>query len=660
MVTTGLKEIRTVDKKGRLVFSSVLGLLLSIPNAYWIMQVEGVWFVGEPTCISFFSNVGFTLAVVSLVNLLVGTFAPRWALSEQELVIVTIVVTLCSSLPGHDCWQLGIPPLAMIHWYAVEQPTLRWKETFLDHVPDWLVVTDRTALRDFFYGKTHFYRWSLVEPWLGPILWWTLFAAALGAVYVSLIVLLRKRWVVEEKLPYPLIQIPLTLIKKDRLKALVTGKTFWAGVTVATFIDLLNGLNGLYPSIPRIPVQHADPPLRWERFLTTRPWSAAAPPFFSFPLYPFMIGLGFLMPFDASVSIWFFYLFRKALLILTDWLGMVWGAGFLATGPPYLLQQSYGAWFALALQSLWHARRYLLENVLTKKRDRSDGEQLSAQTALLILLGGSAFLISFSCAGGMSGVIAGVYFGVFLLYSLAIAKCRAALGPPAHEMVGLNSAYFFSHTIGMGRLRTPDKVMMTLYWWFNGRGHRTHQMPIILEGFKMADVCRADSARLPWIMILSMGWGTILAFWSALDQVYRVGGHGNPLIDHNWGQLNQLRVWVESPPPVPQSGVVAIFIGGLITFFLDTMKSYLWWWPLHPAGYALSLTFGVDYFWSCLLIASAVKFLVLRYGGQRAYQNTVPFMIGLVLGEYTVGAFWSALSVALQRPIYDIYIRVVA
>ncbi|MFA0734404.1 MAG: hypothetical protein OGMRLDGQ_000904, partial [Candidatus Fervidibacter sp.] len=32
---------------------------------------------------------------------------------------------------------------------------------------------------------------------------------------------------------------------------------------------------------------------------------------------------------------------------------------------------------------------------------------------------------------------------------------------------------------------------------------------------------------------------------------------------------------------------------------------------------------------------------------------TLPFMYGLVLGEYTFGAFWSAASIIRQKPIYD-------
>jgi hypothetical protein len=83
------------------------------------------------------------------------------------------------------------------------------------------------------------------------------------------------------------------------------------------------------------------------------------------------------------------------------------------------------------------------------------------------------------------------------------------------------------------------------------------------------------------------------------------------------------------------------------------MRTRFLWWPFHPAGYALSMNFGVEYFWFCLVISWAIKWIILRYAGINAYRKAIPFMFGIILGEYSVGAFWSVLSVIMQRPIYD-------
>ena len=65
---------------------------------------------------------------------------------------------------------------------------------------------------------------------------------------------------------------------------------------------------------------------------------------------------------------------------------------------------------------------------------------------------------------------------------------------------------------------------------------------------------------------------------------------------------------------------------------------------------------GRDYVWLPILIAWLLKVLVLRYGGLRTHANLIPFMCGLILGEFVVGSFWSSLSVILERPMYTFWI----
>ena len=83
------------------------------------------------------------------------------------------------------------------------------------------------------------------------------------------------------------------------------------------------------------------------------------------------------------------------------------------------------------------------------------------------------------------------------------------------------------------------------------------------------------------------------------------------------------------------------------------MRMRFVWWPSHPPGYALSMPFGVGYFWSCLVISSLLKWIFLKYGGLARHRKATQFFFGVILGEYCVGAFWSVLSVIVQHPIYD-------
>ncbi len=65
------------------------------------------------------------------------------------------------------------------------------------------------------------------------------------------------------------------------------------------------------------------------------------------------------------------------------------------------------------------------------------------------------------------------------------------------------------------------------------------------------------------------------------------------------------------------------------------------------------MTFGVEYFWTCLVISTIIKWIILKYGGPARYRKGIFFFFGVILGEYCVGAFWSVLSVIIRAPIYD-------
>jgi hypothetical protein len=68
------------------------------------------------------------------------------------------------------------------------------------------------------------------------------------------------------------------------------------------------------------------------------------------------------------------------------------------------------------------------------------------------------------------------------------------------------------------------------------------------------------------------------------------------------------------------------------------------------------MAFGLDYYWMAIVIAWAVKVVVLRYGGLRLFRDLSPFFFGLILGEFFVGGAWSIVSVILQVPMYTFWI----
>lgn len=630
-------------------------ILLSIPlifiNCYWVLETEGIWHSNHATAMSLFWNTTFFLFLIVVLNVFVlKRFLPGQALSQGELITIYVMMTIATALAGHDSLQLGIPAVGGFPvWYQSQQPSLGW-DKFTSYFPDWAMVKDLEILRPYYEGLgAHIlYTREHLLAWAGPVLWWCAFILALGTVMVCLNVFIRKQWMENEKLSYPIVQLPMAMTENGGTLAFFRQKPFWIGFLAGAGFDLYNGIAFLYPSVPLIPVRHDYAPHDLQQYFTTYPWNAIG--WFPLPLYPFIIALGYFLPLDLSFSLWFFYLFKKALIIFTAAIGIeqVGAHSF-----PYFTEQSFGAWFAIFGITMWTARGHLAkvwQKIVSNSGELDDAtEPMRYRTAFVGLLASSAFLIYFCLKAGMALWVILAYFAVFFVISLGITRVRAELGPPAHEMAGnMNSPFFLSLFAGTHGVGVQNLTMMSMFWWFSGRGYRTHPMPCQLEAFKMGQQGGVNMRGLGLAMMVALAVGGLASYWAGIHLQYNAGV--NMMTAHNWGQFQWVNAQIESPETVTRNrgGQFAVGFGALAAMVMMWMRTRFLWWPFHPAGYAISLTFGAEYYWSCLVFSTLIKFLVLRYGGYKLNRQVMPLMFGLILGEYLIGAGWSFLSVLLN------------
>lgn len=625
----------------------IIGLLLIPPNVFWVLEVECAWHSGHPTTISLFWNVVLNLFILILLNLILKRFWPSSALTQGELITIYAMLCMASGLAGHDTLALTIPAIPHAFWFAT--PENQWEELFFRYIPQHLVVSDKKIIRGFYEGNTNFYQSEIIKAWLGPTLWWTSLVVALGLIMIGINVLIRKQWTEHEKLAYPIIQLPMAITERGGTSNFFQNRLLWLGFAIAAAIDVINGLNYFFPQVPPIRVRHNF--INLGQYFTEKPWNAMG--WTPLPLYPFVIGLGFLLPLDLSFSLWFFFLFKKAQLILGAALGLRALPAF-----PYLSEQSIGAWMAVFISALWVTRRHLsrvFRKILGLKTDLDDSnEPIRYRTAFIMILVSFIWTVYFCLHAGLSILIIIPFFVFFFAISVAITRVRAELGPPAHEMAGMvNGQQFLLNILGTRRLGGNNLAVFPYFWFFSGRGYREHIMPHQLEALKMAERAKMNTKRLVLAMGLSVALGSVASFWAIVSEMYRLGQAKAPAAIGHIGQFN----WVGNLFALPRESdyPAGAFMGGglIFTFFLMFMRMRFIWWPFHPAGYALTMAFGVEYFWSCLVISSLVKWAVLKYGGISANRKATYFFFGVILGEYCVGAFWSAMSVILQTLTYD-------
>ena len=133
--------------------------------------------------------------------------------------------------------------------------------------------------------------------------------------------------------------------------------------------------------------------------------------------YPFVIGIGFLIPLDLLFSCWTFYWFYKIQILLGSIMGWRSLPGF-----PYATQQAFGAYVGLLVFALWAGRRHLFRVLkgafyMGNASDRTDesDEPMTYRWAFWGMVGGVAFLSLFAHRAGMSLYIAPLFFIIYYI-----------------------------------------------------------------------------------------------------------------------------------------------------------------------------------------------------------------------------------------------------
>lgn len=93
-------------------------------------------------------------------------------------------------------------------------------------------------------------------------------------------------------------------------------------------------------------------------------------------------------------------------------------------------------------------------------------------------------------------------------------------------------------------------------------------------------------------------------------------------------------------------------VGFLFTLLISAMHTRFLWWTLHPVGYVISGRWDVGRILFPLILASAMKWVALRFYGIKGYRRSIPFFLGLILGDFVVGSLWATIGVILHVPVY--------
>ena len=163
-----------------------------------------------------------------------------------------------------------------------------------------------------------------------------------------------------------------------------------------------------------------------------------------------------------------------------------------------------------------------------------------------------------------------------------------------------------------------------------------------------------NQRRLMVAILVGTLVGILGAFWAFLHYGYEVGMRGR-LEWFGFEPFNRLQSRLTNPRE-PNLNVLAYLPAGTILYVvLAGLRNRFFWWPLHPVGFAVSNSWGANVTWFPVFIGWALKVSVLRWGGRRTHMRAVPFFLGLMLGEFAVGTFWSLFGTILGGPHYSFF-----
>jgi hypothetical protein len=580
----------------------------------------------------------------------------QFGLSPQELLTVYCMMLFSSMISSRGLLEKVLPLLVTPAYFANEANG--WAKFYFPNIKQWMVPFDRAqplqnspqlVAKRFFEGL----RGGETIPWhqwIGPLLAWGVLALLVFGAFMCLASIIRRQWVDNEKLSFPLAQLPLEMIRDDRETGFFRNRLTWIGFAVPAVVFTVNGLHGWFPSVPEVTLT-----TNLGQYATNPPVNAIGytPMFVSFAA----IGFLFMLPVEILFSLWFFFVLTRVQQVIGASYNMEMMEMPIYPTKLFIGYQVMGAYFVLAGYLLWVSLPHLKKVIrgalgVEKVNDSNELLPYSAAFAGLILcvLGAALWLR----LAGMSPWLAVFELVIFIFIVATVMARSTAEG-------GLLMTETSFRPVDVYRLFAPTSSLgpanMTVLAFVDAgffRDLRGLVLTGFLDGLRIGDGARIRRrAFLPVFIaaiLIAMVVGGIFQIWLP----YKEGGihlYDYAYASNNkWGFMDYEPAMRGAVSRISWQAPFFFVVGIAVTVFLAYMRYAFFWWPLHPLGYALCASWTMIVFWFPCLIAWIIKSNVMKYGGMRTYVRARPFFLGMIMGEFSMAVVWTIVSWAANAP----------
>jgi hypothetical protein len=510
------------------------------------------------------------------------------------------------------------------------------------------LATMDTTLGGFLVG---YVPWKV---WLKPLMFWGLLIGFTYLVLLTFNILIFRQWAHNEKLIYPLAELPEYLAGSEesadgRVPGIFRSGFFWVGAAISGGVLGWNLLcaSGVVQGLKPLVLNNM-----WHDYIINTPLHGLLPATRSLVFFT-MIGFAFLIPQKVSFSLWFFtVLYMVQLLILV-------GLGYGQTEDSFPMEWWYtlnfrtaegaGALMVFSAVVLYRCRRYILSAFSAKAvchLEREEQRELRLSSALFLLGSLGVILMLWKGFG------ANLYFTVFtfvVILMITIGLVRAvAEGGILGFQAWVSPFHFIRTFFGMDKAWTSPALFAPLMVYYSVLflDIKAFIAPAMANALKIRDDLRLSRGLFHLSIVGAILVAVVVAVAAEIMFSYGMGGdkmngwfHGNlPK-----GLFDQIATMSKNPPTASPTDTGWFAFGALAMAILLYLRQFLFWLP-HPIGFIMLVNPIMLAYWFSILLGWLAKTLVTRYGNQDSYRKARFLFIGLIFGELILVAINMLLS----------------
>ncbi len=534
-------------------------------------------------------------------------------------------------------------------------------DAITDLYPSWFIPKDPELIRQFYEGATG--RVDLT-PWLLPMALWTVFFVVLWFTLLCICSLLRRHWVENERLAFPLVTVPLyiTALTPERIRPRKTiwhEPLMWAGFGIVTIHFITIMLHAANPAVPTL-----GPRYNVGQFFTEKPLDALSG-YFLFVHNPQLLGLAYFAPQDICFSMFFFFFLIKLLMLTYRVAGWQQPSGF-----PFFWPMAAGAFSGIALYYTWAGREYIIKlwrsvRLITKAKQAAPPDPeapFSYRFAAIGAVLGFGFLCGWYILAGMTWWVPLVFFFLIILFATIFTRGRAEAGIgsltswPFWQASRQIKSFLGTRALAPNNDFTNLSMLGSLIFLHFSSYPET--MTYQIEGLKISSDARLNTKQTTAIMLFAVVLGVAAMLWFSIQTFYTWGGntlsggitqgsYATTITHRELSEINRVMDGTHVKPDWNSNGYT---IGALLfTLILVAIRIRYLRFPLHPLGWVMTLPYGYAY-WGPFMAAWAMKWVILKIGGVRLYNNLVPFVIGMIIGQiFSTAIVWQVVALFMSE-----------